>query len=197
MVRERYMSSCTNGRRHRLKQRAPHREDFAVGGHDGSTQAFRRLEGGFVAPVGGLAAAGLTLRIFKDQLAPGDPAHLGVGEVAHQAAHAAGGVDGVGVREHENVASRLGNGAIEGGSLAFTLGAVEHTDSVTGELPCNRDGRVGGAVRGDNDVEFLFRIVERQGVVKFLPDHLLFVVRGDDERDRGLKGGLAHRPGSK
>ena len=88
-------------------------------------------------------------------------------------------------------------GALGGGVLGDDLAAARQVeDEVGARRPRPLDGRVGGAVGGDDQLEPLARVVERQRVGDLGRDHLLLVVGGDDQRDDRQLLGSAHAGGS-
>ena len=75
-------------------------------------------------------------------------------------------------------------GALDRGVLGRHLAAARQVEDevgagVAGEL----DGPVGGAVGGDDQLEPLARVVERERVGDLGRDHVLLVEGGDDQRD--------------
>ncbi len=158
---------------------AADRVDGAVAGGDAGQRRLHLPHRHLVAPVGALevAAAG----VEEADLAA-DVADPRVGEGGDEPAQRVGRPDAVGVGEGEDLAvGRLGGG-VEGGDLAARR-QLEDEVGAGGAGALGR--RVGGAVGGDDDLQALARVVERERVGDFGGDHLLLVVGGDDQGDGG------------
>ena len=154
---------------------AADRVDAAVaGGHPGE----RRLHlphRHLVAPVGALEVA--ALGVGEADLAA-DVADLGVGEGLDQVAQGVRRPEAVGVGEGDQLAGgALGRGVL--GEQLAAPGKVE--DEVGARRPGALDGRVRGAVGGDDQLQPLPRVVERQRVGDLGRDHVLLVVGGDHQ----------------
>ena len=91
------------------------------------------------------------------------------------------------VREGDDLAGRLAYGAILCRDLAAAW-AVEEPDArlACGDCLDELVRPVGRGVRGDDDLEAVGRVVEREEVLEATLDHRLLVVGGDDDADRRL-----------
>ena len=158
---------------------AAHRVDRAVATGDRAERRLALAQPHLVAPVHAFAIR--PVLSLKAHLA----AHVRdvrIGEVAHELAQRIGRPDGVRVTEREDLAVGFARGAVERRQLPGAL-AAEQTD-----VPVLRrlafDDRVClvlGAVRRDDDLELLGGIVELEQVLEPPADHVLLVVRGDDQ----------------
>ena len=119
--------------------------------------------------------------------APAGVADARVGEGLDEARGGVGLPHGVGVGEGEQLTAR----ALDGGILRAHLAAARQLEHEVGAgAPRELRGLIAAAVAGDDHLEQLARVVERERVLHALSDHLLLVVRGDDQRE-GRAGRLA------
>ena len=136
------------------------------------------------APVEALAVrAG---RVLEPEPAA-DVGDLGVGEIGHEVPERIRCPRGVRVREGDHVAGRLADRAVLSGDLPAAR-AVEQADArlAGGDGLDELVRPVGRRVGGDDDLQAIRRVVERQQVVEPPLDHGLLVVGGDDDADRRL-----------
>ena len=116
---------------------------------------------------------------------PADVADARVGERLDEPRERVALPDRVGVGERDDVAAR----ALDRGVLRADLAAVRELEHDVGARVARAPRRrVGRAVAGDDDLEPLTRVVERQRVGDLGGDHVLLGVGGDDERDARLLG---------
>jgi hypothetical protein len=164
------------------------RVDGAVAGGDPGERRLPLADRHLVAPVGPLEVS--PLGVGEADLAA-DVTDVGVGEGLDQVAQRVGRPEAVGVREGEELARGPLGGGVLGGDLAAP-GQVEHEVGAGGTGPFDR--RVAGAVGGDDHLEQIARIVERERVGDLRRDHLLLVVGGNDQGDAGqsVQGGRRH-----
>jgi hypothetical protein len=135
-------------------------------------------DGHLVAPVEALLVRGT--RTVEANL-PAHVAHAGVAERLDQAPQRVGAPVAVRVREREHLAARALHRGIERRHLAA---AGELQDLVGAGLPRRLGRSVRGAVRRDDHLQPVARVVERQRIVDLAANHVLLVVRGDDQRHR-------------
>ena len=169
--------------------------DRPVAGGDSGQPGLQLPQRHLVAPVGPLEVA--AARVEEANLAA-DVADRRVGEGLDQMAEGVGRPVAVGVGEGEDLAAGALGGGVLGGDLAA---ARQVEDEVGAGRPGALDGGVGGAVGGDDQLEPLARVVEREGVGDLGGDHLLLVVGGDDQGDprqllpgAGAQGRTAAQP---
>src|SRR5581483_6969149 len=124
-----------------------------------------------------------------------DVSHPRLAEPRHQAPQRVRAPEAVRVGEREDLAARLLDGHVERGDLAAAR-EVQHLIRARGPGDLHR--AVGRPVRRDHDLQPLARVVLRERVANLAVDHVLLVVRGDDQRDprqgppaRGLGPGTA------
>ena len=177
-----------------LDVRVPrHRVDRAVPGGDRARGRLLLAHPHLVAPVDPFHVR--AVGALEPQL-PADVADLGVGQVPGECAQGIGPPLAVRVGEREDLARGLADRAMLRSDLPLAR-ALQELDA--GILRCDladeRIGEVGRAVRRDDDLELLLRVVERERVLDAPADHRLLVVGRDDERDRRRSVGLADRPG--
>ena len=120
-----------------------------------------------------------------------DVGDVRVGEVAHELAQRVRRPGRVRVAEGEDLALGLADGAVHRRQLPAPLG-LEQAHAVVAAHDLVR--AVGRAVGGDDELELVGRVVELEQVLDAAADHVLLVVRGDDQRDRRLDLLLAHGP---
>ena len=161
---------------------APDRVDRAVAGGDAGQRRLHLPHRHLVAPVGALEVVALPVR--EADLAA-DIADGRVAEGLDQVPQRAPLPGAVRVGEGEEIAGRALGGGVLGDHLAAPR-KVEHEVGPGRLGPV--DGRVGRAVGGDDQLEPLARIVERQRVGDLRRDHLRLVVGGDDQGDLGKLG---------
>ena len=160
-----------------------HRVDRPVAGRDAGEARFEGPDGRLVAPVEPLlvlAALPLEAKLAADVADPR------IGEAGHQAPERIGLPGRVGVGEGEHLAARPLDRGVERRHLA-TPRHLEHQIGAGLRRPL--EGAVGRAVRDDDDLEPLARIVEGEGRADPARDARLLVVRGDDQRHAGQRLG--------
>ena len=82
-----------------------------------------------------------------------------------------------------------------GCDLAVARAAEEpHLRLSDGELLDDRIRTIFRTVRGHDDLQALARVVEREQILETTADHVLLVVRGDDQRDGGRHVFTPDRP---
>ena len=136
-----------------------------------SACALRQL----VAPVDAFAVRAVG-RLEHEAAA--DVGDLGVGEVGDELAERVGRPGRVRVGEGEDLAGRLADGPVLGGDLAP---ARVHDQPDAGAEPLDELVRpVVRRVRGDDELQLVRGVVEREQVLEPPLDHRLLVVGGDD-----------------
>ncbi len=110
-----------------------------------------------------------------------DGADFRVVEVAHETADGIGLQQRVRVGEDEDVAARLRDAVADDRELAAALVEAQQPDALALEPADDRVGSVAGAIRADEDLQALARIVHREAVPQRALDYFLFVVRGEEE----------------
>ena len=169
---------------------ALHGVDRAVARGDRAAGRLLLAHPRLVAPVDALQVR--AVRALESEL-PADVADLVVCEVAHERAQRVRLPLAVRIRERKSVARRLTHRAMLRRDLALARAAQEPNARILGrELLDDRVRAVGRAVGGDDHLEPLVGVVERQRVLDPSADHLLLVVGGDDESHRGRHVALAH-----
>ena len=123
---------------------------------------------------------------------PADVGDVRVGEVGDELPQRVGRPGRVRVGEGEDLAARLAHGPVLGGDLAAAR--VHDQPHAISEALDELVRAVGRGVGGDDDLEPVGRIVEREQVLEPPLDHGLLVVGGDDHRHVGLDRLLAHAP---
>ena len=153
------------------------------------------LERAIEVPVASLPLAALSLRAAREiALVAGDASHLGVRERAHEEPKRLGNEQAVGVREHQDLARGPRDGGIQGAGLAAP-GEGQHGDPVPGVPGGDLARPVARAVRGQQDLEPVPRIIQRQDVLESLTDAVSLVVSGDDQaHPRSALPGLPRPP---
>ena len=142
--------------------------------------ALAPLEERFVLPIHAVdVAAG---RWIGQHEPPAHHADLGRSEPAHEAPDRGRIRERVRVRQHDDVAGELAEGGIDHRRLPAPIRIIDQPDARVGVLANDGRGAVGAAVRRDDDLELLRRIVERQRVGQAIGDRRLFVIRRDEER---------------
>ena len=171
---------------------APHRVDGAVPARDPGQSRLVFPQPHLVAPVHALPARAAGIREPEPAADVGD---IRIGEAADERAEGVGLPEGVGVREGDDLALRPGHRGVLRGHLALPgPGEQAHTRVLPGDRLDGRVGPVRRAVGGDDDLDALGRVVEREQVLQATCDHALLVVRGDDDRDLGRLVLPADRP---
>ena len=161
--------------------RAAHRVDRAVAARDRAEPRLGLALRQLVAPVDALAVGAV------GRLEHEPPAHvrdLRVGEVGDELPQRVGSPRRVRVGEGDDLARRLAHGAVLSRDLAAAR--VDDQAHAVAEALDELVRAVGGGVRGDDELELVGRIVEREQVLEPALDHRLLVVRGDDDGHRRL-----------
>ena len=167
---------------------ATQRVDRAVPARDRAEPRLLLPQPELVAPVQPLAVR--PGGVLQAQAAA-DVGDLGVGEAGDELPERVGRPARVRVGEGDDLALGLAHGAILGGDLAAAR-AVEQPDArlAGGDGLDELVRAVARGVGGDDQLELLRRIVEREQVLEPPLDHALLVVGGDDHGDRRLARGV-------
>ena len=173
--------------------RAAHGVDRADPAGDRAELRLVPAQPAFEAPVRPLAIRPLSGLVDARAAHIGD---VGVRVVAHELAQRVRLPARVGVREREDLALRLADGPILGRDLSFSWAAQKPDARLS-----RRDsfdelvGAIRRGVRRDQDLELFGRVVEREQVLEPPLDHVLLVVRGDDQAHGRSEVAFQHRPG--
>ncbi len=145
--------------------------------------------GQLVAPVDALAIRAVGR--LEDEL----PAHVGdvrIGEVGDEPAQRVRRPGRVRIGEGDDLAARLAHGPVLGGHLASTW---VHDQPDAGREPLHELVRpVVRGVRGDDELQLVRGVVEREQVLEPPLDHRLLVVGGDDHGHGRLDWLRRHPP---
>ena len=171
---------------------APHRVDRAVAAGDRVQHRLGLAHAELVAPVRALA---VRPRRPRRAAAGRRRTRRRVGEVADEPAQRRRRPRRVRVRRTRR--SRRSSRARRGPARRPCRRAGSGEPDAAVALGDARDdvvGRVGRRVGGDDDLDLLLGVVEREQVLEPALDHVLLVVGGDDHGDRRQRAALAHRP---
>ena len=166
-----------------------HRVDRAVAAGDRTEPRLGLALRQLVAPVEALlvrAVGGL------EHEPPADVGDIRVGEVGDELPKRVGCPGRVRVGEGEDLAAGLAHGPVLGGDLAAAR--VHDQPHAVSEALDQLVRAVGRGVGGDDDLELVGRIVEREQVLEPPLDHRLLVVGGDDHGHVRLDRLLADAP---
>ena len=171
---------------------APNGIDGAVAAGDRARLRLLLAEPRLHPPVGALDVRAVRSLEHEPAAAVGD---LGIGERADELAQRVGRPRRIRVRERDDVGIRPRDGEVLCRNLPAAR-ALEQRDArlARGDLPDDLVRAVRGRVGGDDDLEELGRVVELEEVLDATRDHVLLVVRGDDDRDRGQDVLAPHGP---
>jgi hypothetical protein len=162
---------------------AAHRVDRPVAGGDRARRRLLLSHPHLVAPVETLQVG--AVGALEAELAR-DVADLRVGQIADELAQRVGLPLRVRVGEREHVALGLAHRPVLGGDLSLSRAAQEPDAWLAlRDLLDDLVRPVGGAVGGDDDLELVHGVVEREQVLEPAADHGLLVMCRDDERDGG------------
>ena len=166
---------------------APHGVDRAVAARDRAEPRLRLALHHLVAPVEALAVG--SVGRLEHEL-PADVRHVGVGEVRDEVAQGIRRPGRVRIGEGDDLTGGLAHGPVLRRHLAST-----RVDDQAHAIPEALDQLVrpvGRRVGGDDELELVGRVVEREQVLEPSLDHRLLVVRGDDHGHRRLDARLPH-----
>ena len=169
------------------------RVDGPIAADAGADGGLETLELHLVVPVRALALIGGAIGVAEIPGFAGHTSHVGIGEVAHQLANGVGFVDGVGIREHDDLAGQPRQRGIEAGRLAAPLGHALQSHPT--RLVALHDGirAVIRGIRDDDDLQQVGGIVEGERVVDLRGDDVGLVEGRDHQADRGGDVGLSDR----
>ena len=168
--------------------RPAHGVDRAVAAGDRAEPRLRLALHELVAPVEAL----LVRAVGRLQHEPAaDVRDLGIREVGDQVSQRVGRPGRVCVREGDDLAARLAHGPVLGGHLAAAR--VHDQAHAVAEALHELVRAVGGGVGGDDELELVGRVVEREQVLEPALDHRLLVVGGDDHGHARLDRPFADR----
>ena len=161
---------------------AAHGVHGAVAAGDRAERGLLRAQPGLESPVDPLA---VRAGCVGEHEAPAHVGDVGIGERAHELRERVGCPGRVGVGEGDDLPGRLAHRPV----LRRDLPAARAADQAHTRLACREGGdelvgAVARRVRGDNDLEPVGGIVEREQVLQAPLDHGLLVVGGDDHRHR-------------
>ena len=168
-----------------------HRVDRAVPARDRAEPRLRLALGQLVAPVEALLVRAVG-RLEHEPAA--DVCDVRVGEVRDELPERVGSPGRVRVGEGDDLAARLAHGPVLGGDLA-PAGVHDQPHAITEALD-ELVRAVGRGVGGDDELQLVGRVVEREQVLEPAFDHGLFVVGGDDHGHARLDRLLAHASGA-
>ena len=161
--------------------------DGSVGAEDGVQSALHPLQESLIAPVVDLALhPGGTSRILVMQLA-GYPSHPFIPKPWHEALQRVGPVHAVRVREDQDLPRGMRDRGVQRGSLSPAPGKPVQHDPLFPPRGHDVIGAIRGRIGSDDDLELLLGVVQLKRIVQLRADHLLLVVRGDDQRYRGQR----------
>jgi len=166
--------------------------DLASGGEKGTAQSdegidltLQPAQPHFVAHIGPFSARAAVL--VKDAVDAADAAYGGVGEIGDDLRQPVGVELGRHIREDKNFSPRHLNRLFLGIFLAAAGGHRQKFHPLLGIGFDNTIGGVGGAVGGDQDLQHLPRVFQRQGIFEFFPDALFLVISRNDQSDQRKK----------
>lgn len=116
----------------------------------------------------------------------GDESYVGVGKGRGHFFQEISRKHGVGVGEQDDVAPGVGHAQVEAGGFALPFGKGREVYPRIAEGPDDGIGAIRRTVGDDEYLEQFFGVVELEGVGDLLPDHLLFIVDGDDNGEARL-----------
>ena len=172
---------------------APRGVDRAVAGGDRAQTRLQRAHRHLVAPVQALLVGGNRRRARPARSGPGRRRSRrgDGGEGADERASGAGLPQRVRVGERDDLAARVAHGGVLRADLA-AAGQLQHDVGAGLSRPFGRGVRA--AIAGDDQLQQLARIVERERVLDLCADHRLLVVSGDDQRQGGERPGRRRPP---
>ena len=161
---------------------------------DGAEAARGRVDLRLTRSQPGLEAPVEALLVVTGRIAQVEPAEgvrdIGIGEVADQHPQRIRRPGRVRVGEGDDLGVGLAHGAVLRGHLAATI--VDDQPHARRESLDELVRPVGRRIRGDDELELLGGVVEREQVLEPPLDDRLLVVRGDDHADRRLDCVAAH-----
>ena len=175
---EREREVVARGRPERQVGLLAHRVDRPVAGRHAGQPRLEIADRELGTPVDALLVGAA---LVDQPRLPARVADPGVAERRHQLAQGVGRPRRVRVAEREQLAARPLGACVLRRHLAL---ALEVEDEVGAGGPGELDRAIGRAVGGDDHLQELARVVERERVADLRLDHLLLVVRGDDQRHR-------------
>ena len=169
--------------------RPAHGVDRAVAAGDRAEPRLGLALRQLVAPVEALAVRAVGRLEHEPSADVGD---VGVGEVGDELPERIGRPGRVRVGEGDDLAAGLAHGPVLGGDLAAAR--VDDQPHAVAEALDELVRAVGRGVGGDDDLELVGRVVEREQVLEPALDHRLLVVGGDDHGHVRLDRLLADAP---
>ena len=161
---------------------APNGVDGAVAARDRARLRLLLAQQRLQLPVGALDVRAVGVLEHEP---PARVGHLRVGERAHEQPERVGRPRGVGVRERHDVRRRARDGEVLRRHLPAPRALEQpHARLARCDLAHDLVSAIRRGVGGDHDLDVPGRVVELEEVLDPACDHVLLVVRGNDDRDR-------------